>query len=261
MKKNYPTKRLKCKQNKKVLKQILNSLRQDFTLSNIDIGSDNSVAHFSIDNIPEWKFGIWVYYSPETKRYPYELFGQVEILIDKFKPSRSDIDINDISLFKNILNKMKDDGWKTLDEKEGLPSEVNQNSKDPFSGSEIFQYYLTEKESLRASKSIMSKTLKELYEKAEELSFEKNGTEYVFDIFDQNTDKLKVWPRYQIDITSNDWDADNDITKERLLAIEEFGSVISKIPDFVDKKLNPLPERENGYIFINNPGFVICFDI
>lgn len=48
----------------------------------------NSVIHFTVKEAPGWLFGIW-YSVDKNNRVSLECFGQYEMNIDKFKPSRS----------------------------------------------------------------------------------------------------------------------------------------------------------------------------
>lgn len=48
----------------------------------------NSVIHFTLKEAPGWRFGIW-YSVDKNNRVSFECFGQYEMNIDKFKPSRS----------------------------------------------------------------------------------------------------------------------------------------------------------------------------
>lgn len=58
-----------------------------------DMG-DNSVIHFGIKELPTWRFGVWFSYEHnknERNHIKFHWFTQQNPFIDKFKPSRSEI--------------------------------------------------------------------------------------------------------------------------------------------------------------------------
>ena len=69
-----------------------------FTLTNHTFGSGyfifdmgpNVVSWFWLRELPDWKFGIWL-----GKNSSFEIFGQAIAMIDKFKPSRSELSYKD----------------------------------------------------------------------------------------------------------------------------------------------------------------------
>lgn len=91
---------------------ILNKISKHFTIKNKQFGNgyfiftmgDNAVCHFNIKETPGWKYGIWL------SDREFQLFGEHEELIDKFKPSATYINYkNDIKKFINIISKIKND--------------------------------------------------------------------------------------------------------------------------------------------------------
>ena len=82
------------KRNTKYIKSILNSV--PFKKEKISFGSSyfifemepNSIVWFWLKAFPEWRFGIWLNQDDYRK---YEIFGQRISMIDKFKPSRSEL--------------------------------------------------------------------------------------------------------------------------------------------------------------------------
>lgn len=52
----------------------------------------NSIFHFSIKEIPYWKFGLWIHDKKSEKCYLVDLFGEKVDWIDKFKPGRCSLD-------------------------------------------------------------------------------------------------------------------------------------------------------------------------
>lgn len=71
---------------------IFKNILKDFTIENeIYLSSyfiwdreDDSICHFWVKEIPNWKFGIWL---RENEDIEFEMFCEHEELIDKFKPS------------------------------------------------------------------------------------------------------------------------------------------------------------------------------
>lgn len=67
---------------------------------------ENTIAHYSFDEVPQWKFATWldiVKDDSNEKKYvvSVEVFAQMTLFIDKFKPSRSDF----LSSFKIYYNR------------------------------------------------------------------------------------------------------------------------------------------------------------
>ncbi len=46
----------------------------------------NAVCHFKLKELPDFLFGIWLYDNNK-----FEIFGQFELYLDKFKPSRNEV--------------------------------------------------------------------------------------------------------------------------------------------------------------------------
>ncbi len=66
--------------------------------------SESSVSWFWLKDFPDWKFGIWLN-EEDNKRF--EIFGQCISMIDKFKPSRSELCEDNITGFAKELYKIK----------------------------------------------------------------------------------------------------------------------------------------------------------
>lgn len=72
---------------------IFGNILKDFTIENeIYLSSyfiwdteDDSICHFWIKEIPNWKFGIWL---RENENIEFEMFCEHQNLIDKFKPTK-----------------------------------------------------------------------------------------------------------------------------------------------------------------------------
>lgn len=80
-------------QNIKKIDPILQEVSHHFTIKSkkyldgyfVFHYGKNSVCHFRLKEIPDWKFGIWL------NNKGYSIFGEHEALIGKFKPSRTPI--------------------------------------------------------------------------------------------------------------------------------------------------------------------------
>lgn len=108
--KNKINKRNNTNRNEIILSKIL----QYFTLNKkrymnryfIFSMGENSVCHFSLEETPNWKYGIWL------NEKGFQIFGEHDWLIDKFKPSRTYISFeNEVQGFiqkvKNISKNLK----------------------------------------------------------------------------------------------------------------------------------------------------------
>lgn len=71
----------------------------------------NSVIHFHVDECPGWKFGIW-WGAPEDDNIKGAFFCQFEEIIDKFKPSASEIH-KDFSMALVNTNDLISNYWDT----------------------------------------------------------------------------------------------------------------------------------------------------
>ena len=125
-------KRIVKKQNKK---QILALLAQLVPLRacNIKLGSgyfifkigENAVCHFGLKELPHWKFGIWL-----NEDKTYTTFGQVTNLIDKFKPSYSDlVDENILSFRQKVLDIIANGGFLNDEDKESYLEDLDIRKK------------------------------------------------------------------------------------------------------------------------------------
>jgi len=104
------------KRNRKHIDKVLSFI--PYTLKRRVFGSgyfifsfeESSVAWFWLKEFPDWRFGIWLNEEDYTK---FEIFGQCISMIDKFKPSRSELCEDNIQCFVDELHKIydKDDTW------------------------------------------------------------------------------------------------------------------------------------------------------
>lgn len=103
-------KRQYAKTNKKKILSILKNLKPEFKATSIRFGNGyfifsigkgkNTVCHFEFKQIPDWKWGIW-----NNGNGSLSFFGEHDLLIDKFKPSRTyvSIEIEDEDDIENVL--------------------------------------------------------------------------------------------------------------------------------------------------------------
>lgn len=90
------------KLKKRVINKALKVINDNgFKTKNVKFGDgyffyefgDNSVCHFYIDELPDWKFGIWIWEDDKDEnKLKVFFFAQIEEFIDKFKPSASSIE-------------------------------------------------------------------------------------------------------------------------------------------------------------------------
>lgn len=81
--------------NRKIANSVFNVLRKEGLIPvNVQFGNgyfifecgEDSVVHFHIKGVKNWKFGMWIDTSIDNA---VQVFAQNEMWIDKFKPSRS----------------------------------------------------------------------------------------------------------------------------------------------------------------------------
>lgn len=109
-------KRLIAKKNKQRHRLVLRQIKHSFKAHNIRFGNGyfiftygiNSVCHFRLKGLPDWQFGMWHHDSGGVS-----FFGEHDLLIDKFKPSRTYLSevINseeDVEGLISLLTQMKD---------------------------------------------------------------------------------------------------------------------------------------------------------
>lgn len=167
-------KRIIKKRNKAVHLKLVSQL--PFTITNHTFGSGyfmldmgpNAISWFWLKEFPSWKFGIWL------RNNSFEIFGQAISMINKFKPSRSELCYkNDIDGFINELYKIKavHPDWKEYIDS-AVESEIYERRKRNFE-QEIYQIIFN------TSKSISN----ELFD---------------IRIEDQNTRDFRVSPRYKV---------------------------------------------------------------
>ena len=91
-------KRLLKKLNKQRIENILNKITSNnFNITSKIFGNGyfifsfgyNTVCHFYLKQTPLWKYGIWL-----DGKNGFQIFGEHEWLIDKFKPSRTYLSYN-----------------------------------------------------------------------------------------------------------------------------------------------------------------------
>ncbi len=87
----------------------------------------NSICWFWLKEFPNWRFGIWL-----NKDETYSIFGEHDLLIDKFKPSATYISETNVidfnNILKNILNKTKEHLEYMNDIKEAIEYENKINN-------------------------------------------------------------------------------------------------------------------------------------
>lgn len=114
-------KRLRRKQAKKLSKieAIINRKKIDAILSQlapltphnlqyadgyfIFHSGNSSILYFDIQETPDWEYGIWLNGTGDG----YQIFGEHRLLIDKFKPSRTYLSYQGVSLFKEHVLKIQ----------------------------------------------------------------------------------------------------------------------------------------------------------
>lgn len=98
--------------NNKIINNILNKINYKVINKNFVNGyglyyfEESGICSFKLKELPNWKFGLWLNLNDKTK---YKIFGEYELLIDKFKPNSSYISLECIEEFNKeiflILNK------------------------------------------------------------------------------------------------------------------------------------------------------------
>jgi len=168
--------------NKNKIYEILNKISYTVDFESIEIENGyflfefdkNSVAHFSIKEFPEWKFGIWLYKNGE-----YSVFGEAITLIDKFKPSRSSLSCNNIEDFNKELDKImyNEDDWKEYNKRIEWSLERDRLSKE------------YNKRVYKKINQYVENTQKE---------FEEGKVKSFLKLVDRNNELFDVCPRYRI---------------------------------------------------------------
>lgn len=106
MKKRIKNKLMK-KNNTERMQEILAKIKEHFTLKTVKYGDgyffmylgQHSVCHFTLEETPEWTYAIWL------SKEGFDLFGEYDDFIDKFKPSRTYINCGeDVEKFLTIAN-------------------------------------------------------------------------------------------------------------------------------------------------------------
>jgi len=120
-------KRIVKKQNKNKIFALLAQL-VPLRVCNVKLGSgyfvfkigENAVCHFGLKELPHWKFGIWLEENKVT------IFGQITNLIDKFKPSRSDlVDENILSFRQKVLDIITSGGFLNDEDKQAYLEDLD----------------------------------------------------------------------------------------------------------------------------------------
>lgn len=174
-------KRQMKKFNKKAINNILDKLVFKTTDRRFGSGyflfefEGNSICWFFVNELPDWKFGIW--YNRETNTY--EIFGQTITLIDKFKPYASPLCETDIEKFNLCLGDIKNKSpeWEEyLEETE--QGKLQDKMNDEYNEGNF-------------------RRIKEYLAKVEE-EFEAGDVQTYIKIVDGNTKHFKVSPRYKL---------------------------------------------------------------
>ena len=223
-------KRLLKKKNKKQLSSILNSINKFYKVQDIKYGDGyfmfsfgaNSVCHFSLEEFPDWRFGIWLNRN--------ELFGQTLSTIDKFKPCRSPLSETDITSFIKELNKIKNNhsDWKE---------------------------YLEETERCKLqeqkSKEYNNRQYKKIFEYVQETKKQFNNGEVASYLVlkDRNTKFYKSYPRYMIEeyADTEEYFDTEEANQRTINLFIDLCSLIEYLPNYNDNIKEYI--NEDNYIF------------
>jgi hypothetical protein len=104
-------------ENLKKHKSILDEIRNKFTITDeqylegyfvFDFGK-NSICHFKLKETSGWLYGIWLGNEYNGYKCKYKLIGEHEEFLDKFKPSRTYIDVtNNTKRFIDLVSKIRE---------------------------------------------------------------------------------------------------------------------------------------------------------
>lgn len=214
--------------NKEKIDAILNIIRNNkFNPYNISYGDgyfifefgENTVCHFMIKGIKNWKFGIWINTDENKKDKIADVFAQYIPCIDKFKPSRSHYC-------------MEIDNWKFENDFNydliGMIKEIKQypyvayyhditSEKWHVSTPRAFSYFIKTrlednwyefKKWIKTKKNLIATNIKLFYLRL----IDKRILD--FEITDKNTKTYIVYPRYEIKILWKE-DSISDIELEK----------------------------------------------
>ena len=204
-----------CKRNKYFIKKnILSIVSKVFKIKDKRYGNGyfiftfagNSICHFHLEELPHWKFGIWLS-EDKTKKKTYQIFGQIEVLIDKFKPYASNLCFSDVKKFNTA--------FKSIHLKGGF--------SEPYEK----ELYDNEIESIKKA-DVVNKENYEIVKKAVDAFNQENKKIANVKIVDGNTKHWRTSPRYSFQFFTDD-KVGNDVLIEAL-------KPLVKTLDEVDKK-------------------------
>jgi hypothetical protein len=171
------------KRNKKfILNNILSKIEKVFSIKDVRFGSgyfiftyaSASICHFHLKELPHWKCGIWLS-QDQKKPLTYDIFAQIEICIDKFKPYASEICFNNVDEFIEEMKKIKNNG--------GFDTKENE------------EYYHEELENLEKARIVNLENYSKVYNAIKK--FNKENEEIAkLEIDDHNTGCWRSSPRY-----------------------------------------------------------------
>lgn len=213
---------------KDIADDIIENINKVCEVTNVEYGNgyfifefgDNSVVHFRIKELPGWLFGMWFSYDKKTKGViKCEWFCQQDLWVDKFKPSRSEIQCTtlfSISQFAidKILTEPEDvffDGYEIIDNIKFMLKHPWLAAYRDYRGVSLNIDYVTER---YAKKYIQKATKKEikhdkmvakLEEKMKDKVVQKvNQLEFIesVEVVDKNQDGWICHPRYSLKINA-----------------------------------------------------------
>ena len=219
--------------NKFVMSTILAAIRHHkFTPVDIEYragyfiwySGDDSVMHFHIKEIKDWKFGVWLSYNndnaeiPEFCKLEIQFFAQYEPEIDKFKPSDSVFVANYNGAITNQIYKRKSISDFDYFEFINIIKHIKTNPKLAYVQEMNFSQYLSEPFILEYIahrkahyKNIVSNykyTLKRdklpyLINKISAKLAQKDDIINLIEIKDLNSKYITSYPRYEVHIYFN----------------------------------------------------------
>lgn len=234
-----------------------------------------SILHFKLKEIPNWKFGIW------KNEDGYEIFGDHNFHIDKFKPNRCYLSYeNEVkNLISDIENIIKDEKFYIVDSYIGdlsFPWRQDKNDKTWYRG---YQAVWVEKEDggykyIRdesvTQQSVMDKYYNELVNDAEdEIRLENEGREKIFNLAKELVKKFDFIKCVGL----RDKDAEYHFTwshscrYEFVFLFENDYEITEKFDDYVINKLQKLEKSrecrqgvddDDYQYFYRNKNMKIC---
>jgi len=193
----------------------------------------NSVAWFFIEELPDWKFGIWLNKDKDCVDYDYEIFGEAILLIDKFKPSASVLSENNNTIDKFISS---------------IYSIINRE--------EEWQEYLNDLDRMKIINENSIKFNNTNFKNINDyiIQHNRNKSDIIkLKLIDRNTKDFKVSPRYSIEIYFNT-NVSKDIIKneEKRIFLELCELIKSEIEEeYTDELGNRFYVNADDFIFFN----------